>query len=588
MGYTVQTLHFAVTIGPDNNVHCDIVGNLYLPADASPTNTVPAILATNGFGGSDADLAGEGKAFASDGYAFLAYTGLGFGSADGIPPAYTPTNGSTCQITLDDPDWDGKAGSQLISYLGGAPGIAYFDAAHTQPAPQLDVITHKALNHDGVAEPYDPVVGMIGGSYGGEIQFAVADQDPRLDTIVPQITWNDLNYSLDPNNTASVGGVETSTPGAAKLFWAAAFSLEGIADGIAGSTSDPTRLLPCPNFATWVCPALVQAATTGYVDPTSAADLRHASVVSYMQNIKIPTLLMQGENDTLFNLNEATATYNALKARHVPVWMIWQSWGHSHSTPAAGEYDPTNLTPGTSYETDRVMNWFAYWLKGDKTVDLGHKFVWFRNWVDYQGDAAPAYANSDADAIDSSQFYLGTNTISSSAPVIAGSQTFVTPAVGLPTSTNPTDVIDQVSTTLEVPEADAPGTYAEWNGASLASDLDVVGSPVLTLQVSDPAASLSQLTGPSGQLVLFVRLQDVAPDGTATDIQSSIAPIRVPDVNVPFTITMPGIVHQFAVGHHVRLIIAGGSTNYRGNITPSTVTITGGAGQTLTLPTTRY
>ena len=32
-----------------------------------------------------------------------------------------------------------------------------------------------------------------------------------------------------------------------------------------------------------------------------------------MSKIKIPTLLMQGENDTLFNLNEAAATYRALQ-----------------------------------------------------------------------------------------------------------------------------------------------------------------------------------------------------------------------------------------------------------------------------------
>ena len=43
---------------------------------------------------------------------------------------------------------------------------------------------------------------MIGGSYGGQIQYAVAEQDPRLDTIIPIITWNDLSYSLAPNNTS--------------------------------------------------------------------------------------------------------------------------------------------------------------------------------------------------------------------------------------------------------------------------------------------------------------------------------------------------------------------------------------------------
>ncbi|BBH17709.1 hypothetical protein Back2_19960 [Nocardioides baekrokdamisoli] len=586
--YTQQTLHFAVTVGPNNDVKCDIVGDLYLPTGASSANPVPAILATNGFGGSKDDLAAEGKAFAGDGYAFLAYSGLGFGSADGLtPPTFTPGSGSTCQITLDDPDWDGKAGSQLVSYLGGAPGIAYLDSAHTQPAPALTAVTHKAHDHNGVAQQYDPVVGMIGGSYGGEIQFAVAEQDARVDTIVPMITWNDLNYSLDPNNTASTGsGVQTSTPGAAKLFWAAGFSAEGaIVDGIAGAQAQPSRLLPCPNFAAWVCPALANAVVTGALDSTSAANLHHASVASYVQNIKIPTLLMQGQNDTLFNLNEATATYQALKANHVPVKMIWHSWGHSHGTPAPGEMNLADLTPGQTYETDRVVAWFDHYLKGADT-NLGPNFAYFRDWVSYSGNAAPAYATSNQFPVGgTNRYYLGTNALTSTAPLLSGSQTFLTTVAGLPTSTNPLDVLS-AALPLPIPEIDLNGTSAQWNTAALSSPLTVVGSPVVHLSVSDPLAALTQGTGPIGQLVVFVRLQDVAPNGTASDIYGSIAPIRVPNVNAPFTVTMPGIVHQFAAGHTLRLIVAGGSTNYRGGTIPTTVTITGGAGQTLDLPTT--
>src|SRR5690242_13888096 len=110
--YSVTTLHFKVNTGPDGATPCDIIGDLYLPNSATPAHRVPAILTTNGFGGSKDDQAGMGKAFAQRGYAVLSYSGLGFG-------------GSGCKITLDDPDWDGRAGQQLVSYLGGAAGIAY-------------------------------------------------------------------------------------------------------------------------------------------------------------------------------------------------------------------------------------------------------------------------------------------------------------------------------------------------------------------------------------------------------------------------------------------------------------------------------
>ena len=67
---------------------------------------MPAVLGTNGFGGSKSDFEDLGPTYAKRGYAFLAYSGLGFGN-------------SGCKITLDDPDWDGKAGKQLVSFLGG-------------------------------------------------------------------------------------------------------------------------------------------------------------------------------------------------------------------------------------------------------------------------------------------------------------------------------------------------------------------------------------------------------------------------------------------------------------------------------------
>src|SRR6266498_1044608 len=167
VGYTVKTLHFDTVVGPDDNVHCDVVGDLYKPDGASAANPAPAILTTNGFGGSKDDQADAGKAFAKRGYVVLSYSGLGFG-------------GSACKIYLDDRDYDGKAGSQLITFLGG--GSAAKDGT------RVDYVVHDAVGHDGHSHANDPRVGMVGGSYGGQIQFAVAGIDPRLDTIVPLIT----------------------------------------------------------------------------------------------------------------------------------------------------------------------------------------------------------------------------------------------------------------------------------------------------------------------------------------------------------------------------------------------------------------
>jgi fermentation-respiration switch protein FrsA (DUF1100 family) len=568
--YTVQTLHFAATIA--GGKVCDVVGDLYTPAAASSSNRVPAILTTNGFGGSKDDQAGIGKAFAKRGYVVLSYSGLGFG-------------GSDCKITLDDPDTDGVAGSQLVSYLGGASGIAFTDDAHTTPAPVLDVVTLDAKAHDGQPHANDPRVGMVGGSYGGQIQFAVASVDPRVDTIVPIITWNDLTYSLGPNNTGQVSGVTTSPPGATKLAWGLGFSALGVANGLENAATDPSRLLVCPNFADFVCVALVTAGTLGFFDPASEQALRHASVASYVDRIRIPTLLMQGQKDTLFNLNESTATYQALKARGVPVRMIWQSWGHTDSTPAPGEINLANPDPDTQYETGRVANWFDHYLKGTD-ADLGPQFTYFRDWIDYTGNAAPAYGVSGAFPVgNTSTYYLsGSDLVGSALGLASGSQSLLTPPAGLPVNFSEVDAISYLSQLPKI-EYDAPGTTAQWNTAPLTRNVDVVGSPRLTLRVTSLTAALTQALGPAGQLVLFTRLQDVAPDGSATDIHQLIAPVRIADVTKPFTVTMPGIVHRFAPGHRIRLVVSGSSVNYRGGLTANVVTVnTGTAGQALNLP----
>lgn len=571
--YKVQTLHFKVKVGPSGAKTCDIIGDLYTPLGASSKNRVPAIMATNGFGGSKDDQAIIGKAFSQRGYAVLSYSGLGFG-------------GSACKITLDDPDWDGVAGRQLVSYLGGAKGIAYLDAKHTNPAPVLDVVKRDTVAHNGKRYPNDPRIGMVGGSYGGQIQFAIASVDPRLDAIVPIITWSDLTYSLGPNNTDQVGrGVTTRTPGATKLVWGLGFSALGIINGVNNAQADPTRLLPCPNFADFVCPALVQAGTFGFFDEAATANLRHASVASYISKIKIPTLIIQGENDTLFNLNEGIANYRALQAQGTETKMIWQSWGHSAGTPAPGEYSRESLNPVTQYETGRILSWFEKHLRG-RNVDTGPEFAYFRDWVKYLGNAKPAYATAPSYPAGAEKpFYLsGRNLVSSSVGLTKASQSIVTAPAGVPTNLSTLDAIGFFAKAPAL-EGDLPGTTATWDTAALTRSLTAVGSPRLTLRVSSPIAAATQAVGPAGSLVLFIRIQDVAPDGTATDINDLTAPVRVPDAASPFTVTMPAFVHQFAPGHRVRLVVSSSSVNYRGGLMSNVVTIdSGSAGQVLRLP----
>src|SRR3954469_10196194 len=561
-GYDVKTLHFAVKVGPPGDRHdCDIVGDLYKPTTATAAHPAPAILTTNGFGGSKDEQADFAKLAAGRGYVVLSYSGLGFG-------------GSGCKITLDDRDYDGQAASQLVTFLGG--GKAATDGT------KVDYVKTDETAVDGQHHPNDPRVGMIGGSYGGQIQFAVARIDSRVDTIIPIITWNDLSYSLAPNNTSFDHGVTYQTPGIEKQEWTTLFFGLGIADGLMGATGDPTRVVgPCPNFDDRACGSKAQMDATGAPNDATLLFARHASVTSFMDKIRIPTLLSQGQSDTLFNLQEAIATYRALKAQNTPVKMIWRFGGHSGGG-APGEYELKD--PAKEYETRTYLQWFDHYLGGAKPkpkLDV----TYFRDWVQYKGDATAAYAAASSYPVgDAQKLYLsgGDSLVGDASKVTAGSASFTTPAAGAPTSYTETSALDQ-----DQPVTDAPGTFAQFAGEPLANDLDVAGVPTADVTVTAPTfAAAASSTGAPGLLTLFFKLYDIKPDGTVVLAHRLIAPVRIADYTSPLHVELPGIVHRFAKGDRIALTIAASDAAYRGTNLTGRVTISTASASpgVLTLP----
>ena len=544
--FAEKAVRLDVVVGPANNLHCTVDANLYTPAGASAAHPVPAILATNGFGGSKSDFDTIAPSYARRGFVFLAYSGLGFG-------------GSGCKIELDDPDYDGKAGSQLVSFLGGGKAA--------EDGTRVDYVVHDAVAHNGIHYADDPRVGMLGGSYGGEIQFAVAEQDPRVDALNPQITWNDLAYSLTPNNTALRAGVTSRTPGIVKIDWPTGFFGEGIGDGIqeTAASGDTSHVGQCPNFDDRACPAILTAAGTSYPDDTTLAFLRHASVMSYMNRIRVPTFLAQGEVDSLFDLQEATATYQALRAQGTPVRMLWRSSGHSGGSLGNAENDEAD--PEAGYESRLELEWFQYYLQG-RGVPPALDFSFYRPWVHYRGSAAPAVGELPAyPATAPTQLDLsGTGSlVGSRSSVQAGSASMAATAAA-PSSTG--------GGIVNVGDTNPPGTAVTFATAPLSHDTEVVGIPSVTFRVDAPTFAASQAGGPGGMLELFAKVDDYDPStGMATLPQNLVSAARIPDVTKPITIQLPGIVYRFAKGHEIRLVISTSDAVYRGNNSSGPVTV---------------
>src|SRR4051812_742454 len=529
--FTVKALTFDVMTGPKSDTPCKVAADLYKPNDASAANPAAAVMATNGFGGSKTDFQALGSAYARRGYVFLAYSGLGFG-------------GSGCKITLDDPDRDGRAGSQLVSFLGGTK-------AATDGTKADYVLQDK---------PGDPRVGMIGGSYGGQIQFAIAGLDPRMDALVPQITWNDLSYSLTPNNTDFARGVTFNTPGVSKVDWPVLFFGLGVGQGFqhAFSDQDTSHLSgTCPNFDDRVCLSLVQSGSTGYPDATTLELLRHASVASYMKNIRIPTFLAQGQSDTLFDQQEAVATYQALRAQGTPVKMLWRSAGHSGGGLGAQESSSTALEG--SYESRMELEWFDYYLRGSGDPPA-LDFSFLRDWaLPKTGDAAPAVGVTPTypSSSDETLYLSGTNALVSARGSIAAGTASMAAAPAAPGSTG--------GGFTDVGATDAPGASVAFTTPVLGADKDVAGIPRLTVTLDAPTFAAAQAADPATKLVVFAKLYDVDESGKVTLPRNLVSASRVGDVSKPVTIELSGIVHRFAKGHSIRLVLTTSDAAYHGN-----------------------
>ncbi|WP_104525395.1 CocE/NonD family hydrolase [Blastococcus atacamensis] len=594
---TVRDLTITVTgLGPEKRT-CQIDADLYLPAGASKHRPVPALLTTNGFGGTKDDQADFALGFGDHGYAALAYTGLGFVDDD------------LCPITLDDVEHDGAAASQLLRFLGGDPSISAVDDATGLPVHVDQVVREDART--GVR--YDPQVGMIGGSYGGQIQFATAGFEKaartnRLDAIIPQITWNDLSYSLAPENsslprgTARSGSVSAAGTGVFKYQWAALFTTLGVVNGAQDlrALADPatsqafftqaSQAENCGNFEPEVCTALAEVATVGYPSSDSIAYLRSNSVASYIRDVRVPTLLGQGQADTLFNLQESVATYTALKRQGTPVSLVWQSWGHSDSSPQPGELDERH--PARSLQGKAALAWFDHYVR-DRGPRPPQGFSYYRDWVhEATGNIAKAYAVAPSYPVGAEQtFHLsgpakpGTDgaLVTDRARVVPGTSTFSALAPIGPNYTE-TSALDQTQ-----PVTDPSGTAIRFATAPLSAPLDVVGSPRLTVQLTSSALA-TQAAGPAGQLVAYAKVYDIAPDGTTIELPNRlISPVRVTDVTRPVTIELPGIVHRFGKDHRLAVVLAGGDLAYRGSTLPQETILTTGRHtvQQLTVPVVR-
>ncbi|WP_436776025.1 alpha/beta fold hydrolase [Yinghuangia sp. YIM S09857] len=521
-----QRIEVAAAPGAADRIGLDTT--VYFPDADGPA---PAVLLGHGFGGSKSTVRAEAEGLTRRGYVVMTWSARGFGTSGG-------------QIALNQPDYEVADARALVDWLAGRPEVL------------LD-------------RPGDPRVGAAGVSYGGALALLLAAYDSRVDAVAPQWTWNDLGESLLPN----AAGTGPAT-GVFKKMWAGVFFSAGASatGGLGGDPAGPpvpggpadpavAAASVCGRFTAEVCAVYEEIARTGRPSPQAVELLRRAGPASVAERLRVPTLLIQGQNDSLFPLAEADRTARAVSANGFPVEVVWTAGGHDGGPQQ------------TALVRDKTVAWFDQWLASDE----GARATEARR----QGGGGPVPAGpfsvTRLGGVDTSTReqvirvaegprYPGIDgSTSRSLPLLGPEQTVVNPPGGSPPSMSTLPGLGLLGALGRAGDAsvlgqlslDMPGQSAFFLTEPLDRTLRITGGSTVRVRVSGAA-----------DMVLFAKLYDVDPGGGAVLPYQLAAPVRVVGAaeGREVEIRLPEVDREIDAGHRLRLVL---TTTDLGYATPA-------------------
>jgi ABC-2 type transport system ATP-binding protein len=547
---SARNVRISVVDGPGDNQRVVLDATFFTPAGQG---RVPAILLAPGFGETKYAVFPQAKYLAQAGFAVLAWSPRGTGASGG-------------QIALDAPDYEISDTGQLVSWLA------------RQPRVLLD-------------RPGDPRVGIAGASYGGGLALLAAAYDRRIDAVAAQSAWNNLATALFPN--AAGGGPAT---GVFKRQWAGLLFTQGsvgfgtplpsqgspaggslAGGGPAGGSAAgalANRVL-CGRFLPSICAMYQQIAQTGQATPSAISLLLRSSPASVASRMDSPTLLIQGEHDSLFDLRQANANYQAIRRNGAPADMVWFAGGHD-----GGDQEDNRV--------DSLMaQWFQRWLgpghapASAATGQPGFAVTRVLGFDPNTGGATLGVATTPS--------YPGLDGTQRALVRLAGpAQAIAHPPGGSPPSMSVfpgLGAFGAVSAGSPAgPTFDMPGQSAAFTSAPLAAPVQVTGSPTVRIRVSGP-----------GDVTLFAKVYDVDQGGNATLPYQLAAPLRVSAAQIgrgggvgasrarTITVTLPAIDYSFSAGHRLRLVLTTTDFSYTTSAAPAVYRVAL-AGPGLTVP----
>ncbi|MEU5457931.1 alpha/beta fold hydrolase [Streptomyces globisporus] len=405
------------------------------------------------------------------------------------------------EISLNDPDHEVKDVSRLIDWLA------------TRPEVELD-------------KKGDPRVGLTGASYGGAVSLLAAGHDERVDAIAPVITYWNLADALFPD-------------GVFKKLWAGIFITTG------GG---------CERFEKQLCEMYERVAVSGKPDAEAVKLLTERSPSAVADRIKVPSLLLQGQSDSLFPLGQADAMQKAISANGAPVSVDWISGGHDGGDSETGRVE------------GRVGDWFDRYLKEDTGTATGPAFRVTRTGGVDSTDGAALLRGASSDT------YPGLRSGGRDIALGGGTKTFRNPAGAAPPAISAVPGVGgglaQLSSLGVGLSLDFPGQFGRFESAPLHTSVRITGTPTVTVNVKADG---------DRDAVLFGKVYDVSPDGRQQVLPHQlVAPYRItPDQQgKPVELALPAVDHEFDSGHRLRLVFSATDLGYASPAEPATYNVT--------------
>ena len=459
----------------------------------------PAILIAHGFGGSKDSVESDAKFFAAKGFVVMTWSARGFGE-------------STGQIEMNSIDSEVADTRALITHLAKSKNVL--------------------LDGEG-----DPRVGIMGSSYGGANALLTASQDSRIDAVISDISWSDLEQGLFPQS------VERSlSSGPFKKVWAGTF--------FSAVTLQSAYLGECGAFAQRWCDAYQNAVLQGSPSPTDKKLLASVSPIKYASSISAPTLLSQGQADSLFPLSESYKLAQELKKNKTEnlLSMIWHADGHDGSNAQA------------PYLREQFLLWFQKHLLEREVEFPIFQFTRSNGSISLQDSTViPKVFTSEKLPFENEpkQLQLVTPTAAMIYP-IGGVPSAISALPGIGSAGALASQL--LSNLAGFSPAFLPGQSGLLESAPLTEPISIVG----------PSSIKVRITSTEPDATLFFSLVTKTPSGAINLPNGIVAPVRITNISdggTDVVVNLPATILDASIGD---VIAVGISSTDQGYETPKT------------------